>query len=465
MAEPLTLYELWEDATTPRPPRSRLYHLPPVGVGTAYVESLTGYVARLAEAHSVPTRALVVREILPRLGRPHLLKPADNSLSAFWWKGTRSLNGLRGLVRDWVQAVETLTARTDVRWLTCLPWAEVLTPLGLLRPTRAWCPACYDAWQTAGQPIYEPLLWTLQGVAMCLHHRRRLQTVCPQPDCRQALPLLAPRARPGYCSQCGCWLGSTTRGGEIEDDALGGEELTWQTWVVEAVGELVAAGPHLPGFVAKEHWVMALRTCVEQGAGGNMSALARQLGVSVCTVSEWQQGRQVPHLALLLRVCDRLSLSPLRLLTGGVAKAGSLWVSQSDGDEAPPRPTRSRTPFDTESVRGRLEEALASEETPPPAMREIARRLGYAHSDLHTRFPDLCRAISARYLAYRRAGSVQRRAQLLTEVRDAVRQVDAQGLYPSANRVALLLSKPGFIRHPEAMATWHEALRDLGWQP
>ena len=48
---------------------SRLYSLPPQGIGTAFVESLIGYIARLAEAHSVHTGTLVVRELLPRTRR------------------------------------------------------------------------------------------------------------------------------------------------------------------------------------------------------------------------------------------------------------------------------------------------------------------------------------------------------------------------------------------------------------
>ena len=53
----------------PAPPRSRLYSLEPIGVGTAMVESLTGYVARLAEAHSVSAGDLVGR-VLSELADP-----------------------------------------------------------------------------------------------------------------------------------------------------------------------------------------------------------------------------------------------------------------------------------------------------------------------------------------------------------------------------------------------------------
>ena len=45
-------YETWTLEKAEVPPRTRLYHLRPVGFGTGLVESLTSYFSRLAEAHS-----------------------------------------------------------------------------------------------------------------------------------------------------------------------------------------------------------------------------------------------------------------------------------------------------------------------------------------------------------------------------------------------------------------------------
>ena len=42
----LTTYELWDLTRPAIPPRSRLYHLEPVGIGTPYVESLTSTARR-----------------------------------------------------------------------------------------------------------------------------------------------------------------------------------------------------------------------------------------------------------------------------------------------------------------------------------------------------------------------------------------------------------------------------------
>ena len=63
----MIITEVTPRTSPPFPPRTRLYHLAPIGVGTPAVESLTGYLMRLAEAHCVSTGALVSAELLPLL--------------------------------------------------------------------------------------------------------------------------------------------------------------------------------------------------------------------------------------------------------------------------------------------------------------------------------------------------------------------------------------------------------------
>ena len=474
----MTVCELWDLTPPAMPPRSRLYHLEPRGVGTAAVESLTGYLARLAEAHCVSVRTLVVHELLPLLGRAYLSKRVNSSLSAFWLDGSRPLNGIRILARDWVQALETRTGRRDLRFLTLLTWAEVISATGLLRSERAWCPVCYEEWRRAGQVVYEPLLWNLQAVVACPRHRRRLQLQCPYPDCRQSQPLLTPHSRPGYCSRCQRWLGlsseSVVSGVAIADGAEGTEsvgspvlsedEWRWQGWVGDAVGALLAAAPTLPAPPPRESIANAISACVEQGAGGKQKIFARELHLSSFAVESWTHGKQVPRLGSLLRVCHYFGTSPLPFLMDHPRAIRARLDNATVWNESPSRPRASRKQFDTEGVRRALETVLVSNETPPPPMCAVAQRLGYAHSKLHVRFRDLCRAISARYLAYRAARGQERIQQLCDEVREVAFRVHAQGLYPSAYRIASSLSVPGFVRHPDGMAAWHAALRDLGWE-
>jgi hypothetical protein len=50
----------------PIPKRRRLYSLEPMNVGTVEVESLTGYVARIADAHCVTVNDLVGAKYWPQ---------------------------------------------------------------------------------------------------------------------------------------------------------------------------------------------------------------------------------------------------------------------------------------------------------------------------------------------------------------------------------------------------------------
>ena len=63
---------------------------------------------------------------------------------------------------------------------------------------------------------------------------------------------------------------------------------------------------------------------------------------------------------------------------------------------------------------------------------------------------------------YRKKKREERKQAILNEVQQTTFSVHAQGLYPSQERVRLLLAKPGSIKEPGALATWHETLQELG---
>jgi hypothetical protein len=456
----LTAYPTWDLTRPTLPARSTLYPVAPVGVGTPNVESLTSYLARLAAAHTVSPRILLVEAVIPRVGRSDLSKATDNSLSAFWTTDSRALNGTGTIARVWSQALATLTGRPEIPHLTLLIWRNVLPSRGLLRRVRAWCPACYEEWRTTGAIVYDPLRWTLAVVTACPRHRRALRQACPQPRCRRALPLLGARSRPGYCSACGGWLGVSAEQGWPEE-ALSVEVLAWQRWVDDAVGELMAASP-----VATPPRRERIALMIAQGVGptGGSAAFAHAFQFNPGTVWQWGQGTHLPSMGALVALCYRLDVSLRDFLLTDPVRVNSVPIHPRPPIEVSGPPAARRKPFESDNVRITLEDVLGRSEEPPPSMRTVARRLGHAHADLHRRFPDLCRAISARYLTHRQALGDRRRQHLCREVREATFCVHAQGFYPSSVRVASLLTHPSHFRHPMANAAWHAALRDLGWE-
>jgi hypothetical protein len=501
-----------------------LFHLEPVGIGTPETESLTSYATRLAAAHGVRVRELVVHELLPFLGRAHLADGRSaNSLTAFWRNETRALNGTRTLARQFVEALETRTGRQNLRFLTLLTWTQVLPVIQLQRRARAWCPSCYQEQQDSGHPVYDPLLWTLAPVTVCVRHRRRLHLVCPFPDCRRPSPWLSSQSRPGRCARCGRWLGDSANTGEWRDQpapavpsppgahaAQDLHDFEAHAWMVGAVGDLIAVAPDLAEPPRKERVTHALLHSVAQRTSGNRSAWARQLGLSMEATYNWCQGQTRPSLWLLLEVCSLLGTTPLRLLYGGdnaagatastaptktasssplVGPQGSCTAQETRAlapstvlpaprpmpplpspVRAPPdvrryRPAWKHTAVDRDALRAALEAILARDEQPPPSLRVVAQRLGQTYANLRHYCPDLCCAISARFLRTQMAQGAQTRQRIREEVRQAALQVHRQGVYPSAARIDVLLGRTGVTRNATARATWHEVLRELGWEP
>jgi hypothetical protein len=445
------------------PPRSRLFCLEPVGVGTAAVESLTGYVARLAAWHAVWPRDLVVEEILPLLGRPHLAETRDPALlSAFWRNETRALNGTRLLARHLVDALATLTGRTDLRFLTLLTWSEILPLQQLQRPTRAWCPACFAQWLQAGQTVYEPLLWSLVPLIACPGHGQRLRTVCPYPDCRRPSSWLAAHSRPGYCPFCKRWLGCDEGRDREADAALGGEELATQTWIADVLGEILAAAPALGAPVHRAQLSEVLAT-IPKAPGKRQIGWARTVGVTASALTEWRAKKTIPSLWFLLLVCRRLGTTPLRLLRGDLGNVPTATTPDRSVAWFPRRMVRPRTPLECVAAQRGLEETLKSAEQPPLSLRQAAQRLGYTQWILRRHLPELCQAISDRYLNQQKEQGARAREERCAAVRTAIYQIHAQGRYPSTHQVSLLLGRPHVVRSKSAKAVWRETLRELGW--
>ena len=407
----------------------------------------------------------MVHELLPFIGRPHLADDRNaNLLMAFWRNETRALNGTRTLARNLVQGLEVLTGRRDLRFLTMLTWTEVLPRLHLQKCTRAWCPACFEEWRHAERAVYDPLVWTLAPVTVCPHHCQHLVTICPFADCRRPSPWLSSRSRPGCCARCGRWLGnSATLSASGDEMPVLEEAVRTHAWIFQATGELIAAAPGLPEPPRREHVIRAIQRSLRSVAV-TRRAWARQLGLAEGTVLEWRKGRIIPSLWCLLLVSSHLEVSPLQLVCNQIGDVSQTSNGNLAPDVRPDRPPLKRTPIDRNTVRAALEAILASDDVPPPSLREVATRIGQTYRNLHENLPELSGAIATRYRAYQEAQGARTRASLREEIRQAAFQVHLQGYYPNTKRIGALLSRPGSLLNHTARSAWYEALRDLGWR-
>lgn len=457
-AKTLLTYEAWNTETPDAPPRSRLYPLTPVGIGTLSVESLTSYTRRLAEAHCVSVDTLFTRLLVPSTKKSASSVGIKRALTPSFQLRSRALNGTGVMSAEWVRALERCTLRRDLRFLTMLSWADVLSQRDLFRSIRAWCPMCYERRRAKGHTVYDLLIWELEVFTICREHGQPLQLRCPY--CDRTLPILDRRSKPGHCSKCGEWLGlpSSSFGGRD----LEAEELDWQTWIAGAIGEVFAAAMSFASSLTRKGIPAAISRFIDQAAAGNVSKFASLIGRQKTTVWGWQKGNARIALIDLLNVCYCMDISVLHLLTNDwdfAKPAGSL-VQLRGPFSRSPRSPRIQRQFDSYKVHTALK-AILDNEYPPPSMRAVAERLGYDPRFLSRKFADLCHPVSARFAQFQKSCRDQRIQQCREEVRKAALKLLSEGFYPSRRRVSQFLKRPSDIERKEAYQVLREINKEL----
>lgn len=450
------LCEFWDETPLPAHSHSLLYHLDPIGIGTPMAERLTSYIARLADAHSVHLTTFVAKAIVPHLDSPSQTRQPYAYRTSFW-AGSAVLNSVTPLTEQLVQILERLTMCQDLRFLTMLPWKAVLPQQQLVRRTQAWCAVCFEEWRAADQVVYEPLLWALREVQRCPVHSCVLQSTCP--FCSQTHPPLTPHAQPGYCSSCNRWLGSRSSG-ETALHPLSQAELQWYQWGESEVGTLIAVAPRFSSPFSRHNIARA----AEKVTNGNQLASARRLHVTQTSIWKWLGGESVPQLGTLLRICFRMGISPLAFLTGVIEP---LAPPREETLSLPMKNRQSRPykRFDVERMRSILEATLQRRNEPPPSMEALARSLGYDQTIFRRYFPDLCKAVSKRYLDYLREKRLERIQRVCDELRQVMLSLHAQGYYPGQRQLEKLLSKPTCLMEPEVNRAWRQIIEELGVRP
>ena len=268
-------FDSWSLSPVPVPPRSPLYGLEPIGVGTSWVESLTSYVGRLAAAHSVKVGDLAGRVLAQSSDPKDCIIPPEARAAMRGGHGFRvssyTINGVTDRARKWVQALECATCRRDLHYLTLLPFRYAL-PDHLFHRHRTWCSLCFERWRLSGQTVYEPLLWAMKISFYCPAHLRRLSHTCP--SCGRTMSPLSVLFRPGYCGHCRSWLGTLDPN---TDDLQPSSPTEDQRWSLMQVGSLLAMLSLVDPTATRESLRRNLARYLEELANGNVLAFSEYI--------------------------------------------------------------------------------------------------------------------------------------------------------------------------------------------
>ncbi len=364
------LQSRWHSQQIFMPQRSHLYPLQPLLLGTPFAESFTSYITRLAATHQIPTGILLAQELAPFITRYQ--GPNPNSLSQvffhIFFNQTGAWNGTGTMALEPILILQKLTRQPTLKYLTLIPWSKVLPTRNLLRKYKAWCPLCYHDWNQLGMPIYEPLIWSISTITICPKHQHPLMNYCP--NCGQNIYLIAWNTRSGFCCRCRSWLGTACS--TLESQFINQQDVLWQSFVAQQVGELIAQAPYLIEPLNRESVADAINKCIVAVSKGNAKTFASEMYLSLTVPRDWRVGKALPQLNKLLRVCYRLSISLLDIYLGNLEVDSSIALKELPLSEQYSQTNRS---FDVDKVREFLE--LHQESSPPQSLKQLAFKIGY----------------------------------------------------------------------------------------
>lgn len=386
----ISIYEIVDSVPPDVSPRSRAYHLTPIGIGHPYAESLTSYFARLAKEHKVTPRMLFDdREV--DSGEENN-KYVGGLVNINGGKTTPQINGSGLTAENWVAMVEGLTLQKKLRFLTYLTWRPVFNK-SMCRPERAWCPSCLEDMRLAGALVYEQLCWNHRNVQVCSTHGIPLETRCPH--CQVSSWVLYGSLRPGICRNCNRWLGHHSNRIDSIFGEPDSEKAGYKIFSARQIGELIKIAPCLSLVPDLEVPKGSISRCTEKFFDGNFCSFVRFFGLANgAAYSLWGSKRRVAPLELLLRIGFRTGINLLDLLTkeDSLDSFNPLSISTLLSKRLSPRLKRATV----------VKELLAAvEENPPPSFKEVVERLGYKSAQsLRNINAQLCDQIKANFYQY-----------------------------------------------------------------
>lgn len=428
VSEPeLQLREL-DLSTVVLPPRSQLISLPPFGVGSGAVESLWGYLQRLASAHAV--RFL---DLLVSVGAPIVRHSKRGQTLGVWKHEVSAANGSTVGHRLAI-FFGKLTCRADLESLTLRCINDVPGLCVHARETHAWCPLCL-----AEDPEpYDRLLWAVADSTHCPKHQCSLVTRCV--GCGRTPRLFSTRSSVLHCDHCGCNKG-TVPSAKIES-SVPADFGVWQSRQIEDLLKAVSG----KGLVTRELGPRAhnLRVSASLPEIRGVTGLARELGLGRSTPWGWLNEDRIMPLKSATRWAWITGTSLRQLFFEGLPQDALRFRPLPEAVFS--RHKRSRRPVvPTGSTALFLAALRLSAENPFLAPKKCALEKASGVHSKHVAFKDVhfIRLIGSFRERERRFLRKERIWREITDVHGAAINVVSKRLPLGRHRVAAEMSKPG----------------------
>lgn len=406
------------------PPRSRLFSIPPYGLGTWQVESLPSFIKRLAEAHAVPMCRMKQLALGTHLRKPEtpMSKP---KLAQIWWNG---IGGIGHLTRAWVDGLNPLLHSSRISETTLLGLDGRVAMRGLLSRTSRYCPDC-DRIDRSNGRHYRYLIWEIDAVKLCPFHCCPLEEMTKLIQYRRARWRLVEPQEPAPNPVI-------ARG----DSVFAGDQAT-EMKRAKLVMELLESPSFRAGLPSGPQSNVAtfLNNAARRLMDGVASHLAKHLHTGKGGLHGWMTGVHLPSFGQVIDISQALNCSIESVLTGD---GSQLPMILPDYSRSKLREQRIFHDVKGPQFRATFVKLIGEKEhiQTPPSLEAIARKLGVDRSQISNAYPGIAREVSKKHQEWRSRLASLSRSIRHHAYREAAISIAKDGQVPTQNRIMNLLS-------------------------
>jgi hypothetical protein len=413
------------------PRRAALHCITPVGVGSAFAESMESYVIRLAASHRVARHRV-----------EHFVGASEGEIPIYVDRSLQPprLDGPTPEAAEFSRRLAELTGEPRVRRLG-LGWlCGRVSRIQTLRSHRAWCPDCFGEARAEGSPAYLQLAWSLVNYERCLKHRSPLLQACPHCHRRSLATRRWNAHKLDHCSCCGYDLAPASVALASTPPVAGAlkrfEKLEFDT--ARLLGELIARTTEIHSNGALPDVRRALDSAIARGRVKTAAELAQRCALAKSTVHAFLKPSSYrPSLDALSRIALVTDVSLVGLIDSQQWHV-DLLNSSSVPDLAGAFRERSYNRQNWESVCTDLRHRLSAGGA-MGSMAELARAYRVDASHLGAHLGELKHKIVARVQQHSQEHFEEAVHATAERIAEASMALWRAGKKPSARRVAQML--------------------------
>jgi hypothetical protein len=402
-----------------------LYSLEPQGLNSPLVESLTSYIMRLSEVHSVSVGRLIniiYAAHLKNRSYVELFGKAQFSSDSY-------INSTGNIAEDFVGVTAKLTGITEMelRQLTLLNWSGIRVR-NFMRETRAWCPECLQEMKTNGG-IYEPLIWNIKSIKICFKHNLQLEELCP--SCNSKVNTLRSFSRVGHCSKCNNFLGkSIMRNPEFNDN-----DVLWEQWKCHTIAHMILNYKVVDDYLTPTQITELIRNIINHSTGGNKAEFSRKFDINRNSTEFWCRGTHIPDFNRLLQFSYYYKVHLLEMIINFP------WQQKEFNKEAYQHVTKRRfMQVNPEEVRLYLREIIERDDYPPLSLSQVINQNRYLESVLYYNAREECEIITRKYKEYLSLRKKERIENVYNEIEKVILYLYENKLSLSDRKIISLLT-------------------------